>query len=184
MTLQMEVVIFLVAVGASVGVVKAEEARRYTPQSALQSPPMRVRVIDATSFRDIETGVNYRLYGVDSCLPTQSANLGRQSWPCGAVAIAWLTNATLGKWVSCNALREAGDQRLSRCASSEHQDLAADMLKEGLAIVLPIAEGQEVRAYSQLQDHARKQYRGLWSSQFVMPWELRAKQAEDSASSR
>jgi endonuclease YncB( thermonuclease family) len=184
MSHQMKVVIFLVAVGASVGFSRAEEARTYTPQSVPQSAPMRVKVIDATSFRDIETGMNYRLYGVDSCLPTQSANLGRQAWPCGAVAVAWLSNATLGKWVSCNVLREAGNQRLSRCASSEHQDLAADMLKEGLAIVLPIAEGQEVRAYSQLQDQARRQYKGLWSSQFVMPWELRAKQAADPASSR
>jgi endonuclease YncB( thermonuclease family) len=58
------------------------------------------------------------------------------------------------------------------------------MLKEGLAIVLPIAEGQEVRAYSQLQDQARKLYKGLWSSQFTMPWDLRAKQAEGSVSSR
>jgi endonuclease YncB( thermonuclease family) len=179
-----QIAIFLVAVGLRLSVARAEEAGVYTPQSALQSTPMRVEVMDATSFRDIETGARYRLYGVDSCLPTQSANLSRQSWPCGAVAIAWLTNATLGKWVSCNALRETAGQQLSRCASSEHQDLAADMLKEGLAIVLPIAEGQEVRAYSQLQDQARKQYKGLWSSQFTMPWELRAKQAEGSASSR
>lgn len=49
------------------------------------------------------------------------------------------------------------------------------MLREGLAIVLPIGEVQEVRAYSALQDQARKQYKGLWSSQFTMPWDLRAR---------
>ena len=160
----------------------AQHAITYKPQSMLQSTPMRVEVIDATSFRDIESGASYRLYGVDSCLQTQTANLSRQSWPCGAVAIAWLTNATLGKWVSCNIVRETGGQRLSRCSSSEHQDLAADMLKEGLAVVLPAAEGQEVRAYSQLQDQARKQYKGLWSSQFTMPWELRAKDPHEAVS--
>ena len=160
----------------------AQDAITYKPQSMLQSTPMRVEVIDATSFRDIESGASYRLYGVDSCLQTQTANLSRQSWPCGAVAIAWLTNATLGKWVSCNIVRETGGQRLSRCSSSEHQDLAADMLKEGLAVVLPAAEGQEVRAYSQLQDQARKQYKGLWSSQFTMPWELRAKDPHEAVS--
>ena len=164
--------------------VHAQDAGIYKPQGALQSTPMRVEVIDATSFRDIETGSIYRLYGVDSCLQTQTANLSRQSWLCGAVAIAWLTNATLGKWVSCNIIRETGGQRLSRCSSSEHQDLAADMLKEGLAVVLPAAEGQEVRAYSQLQDQARKQYKGLWSSQFTMPWELRAKHPLEAASDR
>jgi len=160
----------------------AQDAITYKPQSMLQSTPMRVEVIDATSFRDIESGASYRLYGVDSCLQTQTANLSRQSWPCGAVAIAWLTNATLGKWVSCNIVRETGGQRLSRCSSSEHQDLAADMLKEGLAVVLPAAEGQEVRTYSQLQDQARKQYKGLWSSQFTMPWELRAKDPHEAVS--
>jgi len=160
----------------------AQDANTYKPQSMLQPTPMRVEVIDATSFRDIESGASYRLYGVDSCLQTQTANLSRQSWPCGAVAIAWLTNATLGKWVSCNIVRETGGQRLSRCSSSEHQDLAADMLKEGLAVVLPAAEGQEVRAYSQLQDQARKQYKGLWSSQFTMPWELRAKDPHEAVS--
>lgn len=174
----------VIGVAVALNAALAEETNVYKPQSALQSTPMRVEVIDATSFRDIETGAIYRLYGVDSCVPTQTANFGRQSWPCGAVAIAWLTNATLGKWVSCNVVREAGGQRLSRCSSSEHQDLAADMLKEGLSVALPIGEGQEVRAYSQLQDQARKQYKGLWSSQFTMPWDLRAKQAEGPASNR
>ncbi len=172
----------LLAMGAALSAAHADDASIYKPQSALQSTPMRVEIIDATSFRDIETGANYRLFGVDSCLPTQSANFGRQSWPCGAVAIAWLANATLNKWVSCNVLRELGSQRLSRCSSSEHLDLAADMLKEGLAVVLPMAEAQEVRSYGQLQDQARKQYKGLWSSQFTMPWDLRAKKAENPGS--
>lgn len=167
--------ITMLAIGAALTAAHADDASVYKPQSALQSTPMRVEVIDATSFRDIETGAVYRLYGVDSCLPAQIANFGRQSWPCGAVALAWLTNATLNKWVSCNALREKDGQRLSRCSSSEHQDLAADMLREGLAIVLPIGEVQEVRAYSARQDQARKQYKGLWSSQFTMPWDLRAR---------
>jgi endonuclease YncB( thermonuclease family) len=172
------------AAAAALSAALAEEANVYKPQSALQSTPMRVEVIDATSFRDIESGVSYRLFGIDSCLPAQTASLARQSWPCGAVAIAWMTNATLGKWVSCNVIREARGERLSRCSSSEHQDLAADMLKEGLAVALPSAEGQEVRAYSQMQDQARKQYKGLWSSQFAMPWDLRARQTAAPAPNR
>jgi endonuclease YncB( thermonuclease family) len=174
---------FLVAYFATCAA-NGEEAAIYKPQSALQSTPMRVEVIDSTSFRDIESGVSYRLYGVDSCRPTQNAFLARQSWPCGAVAIAWLTNATLGKWVSCTIIREAVGQRLARCSSSEHQDLAADMLKDGLAVALPAAEGQEVRAYIQAQDKARKQYKGLWSSEFTMPWEMRATQRREAASDR
>lgn len=174
------VAVFFVAYVSASGA-GSEEASIYKPQRALQSTPMRVEVIDATSFRDIETGARYRLYGVDSCLPTQTAIFARQLWPCGAVVIAWLTNATLGKWVSCNVIREAAGQRLARCSSSEHQDLAADMLREGLAVLLPAAQGQSVRAYIQAQDQARKQYKGLWSSQFTMPWEVRAKAPPDVA---
>lgn len=176
-------VALVLAIYVAAGAAHGEDGAIYKPQGAIQSTPMRVEVVDATSFRDIETRAIYRLYGVDSCLSTQSANLNRQSWPCGAVAIAWLTNATLGKWVSCTLVREVEGKRLSRCSSSEHQDIAADMLKEGLAVIPPAAEGQEVRIYSQLQDQARKQYKGLWSSQFTMPWELRAKQPQAPAAS-
>lgn len=143
----------------------------YTPNAPAQLTPMRVEVLDSTTFRDIETGTSYGLYGVDSCRPDQLASLGRQHWPCGAVAKAWLVNATLGKWVSCNALRERDGKRLARCSSSEHADLAADMLKEGLAVVLPPDRDQIIRAYGAAQDQARKTYKGLWSSQFTMPWE-------------
>ena len=51
------------------------------------------------------------------------------------------------------------------------------MIKEGLAVCLPDSEDQRVRSYSQDQEQARKAYKGLWSSQFAMPWDYRAKQA-------
>jgi endonuclease YncB( thermonuclease family) len=51
------------------------------------------------------------------------------------------------------------------------------MIKEGLAVCLPDAEDQHVRSYFLDQDQARKAYKGLWSSQFAMPWDYRAKQA-------
>jgi endonuclease YncB( thermonuclease family) len=98
-------------------------------------------------------------------------------WQCGVAAIAWLTTATLNKWVSCNALREKDGRRIARCSSSEHADLAGDMIKDGLAVCLPDSEDQRVRSYAQDQEQARKAYRGLWSSQFAMPWDYRAKQA-------
>lgn len=146
----------------------------YTPNTPAQLPPMRVEVVDSTSFRDIETGSVYRLYGVDSCRAGQLATLGRQHWPCAAVATGWLVNATLGKWVSCNILREQDAVRLARCSSSEHSDLAADMLKEGLAVTLPPDRNELVRAYGAAQEQAKKTYKGLWSSQFTMPWEASA----------
>ncbi len=155
----------------------AESQSVYTPKAPMQSTPMRVEVIDGVTFRDIETGLEFRLFGIDACQRDQIANLGRQPWQCGVAAIAWLTTATLNKWVSCNALREKDGRRIARCSSSEHADLAGDMIKEGLAVCLPDSEDQRVRSYIQDQEQARKAYKGLWSSQFAMPWDYRAKQA-------
>jgi hypothetical protein len=50
----------------------------YTPKALTQSTPMRVEVIDGVTFRDIETGLAFRLFGVDACQRDQIANLGRQ----------------------------------------------------------------------------------------------------------
>lgn len=154
----------------------------YTPRAPLQSTPMRVEVIDSVTFRDIETGLVFSLFGIDACQRDQIANLGRQPWQCGVAAIAWLTTATLNKWVSCNVLREKDGRRIARCSSSEHADLAGDMIREGLAVCLPGSEGQRVRAYIRDQEQAQKAYKGLWSSQFAMPWDYRAKQASSRKS--
>lgn len=103
----------------------------YSPKSAAQSPPLRVEVVDGTRFRDIETHEAYRLYGIDTCAPDQSARLGRQSWPCGTMATAWLVTATLNAWLACTTLRDVAGEHLVRCASAGHPDIAADMVREG-----------------------------------------------------
>lgn len=158
------------------GVAQAQSNSRgpsdvYEPKRALQSPPLRVEVIDGTRFRDIETGAVYRLYGVATCVPGQVANLGRQAWPCGTMATAWLVNATLNRWVSCNTLRQVDGVNLARCASADHADIAGDMVHEGIALTLPpTSEDPAIRAYVAAEREARKAYRGLWASSFQMPW--------------
>lgn len=147
----------------------------YSPKAAVQSPPLRVEVIDGTRFRDIETHQLYRLYGIDTCTPDQSARLGRQSWPCGTMATAWLVTATLNTWLACATLREDGAEHLVRCASSGHPDIAADMVREGVAVVPPATpDDPGIRIYAQAEQDARKAYRGLWSSTFQLPWDWRA----------
>ena len=145
----------------------------YTPAGAVQAPPMRVTVIDATTFKDIETGAIYRLYGIDACAKNQQAELGRQSWPCGVVAISWLVSATLGKWTACNIIEQSGGTKIARCATAEHPDLAADMLRDGDAVTVPDKNGQKIHAYTDAEESARKSYRGLWSSRFEFPVDYR-----------
>jgi endonuclease YncB( thermonuclease family) len=149
----------------------------YRPKLPAQSPPLRVEIIDGTRLRDIETKAVFRLHGIETCAPGQIATLERQAWPCGTVAAAWLVNATLNRWLACAVIREEGDERLARCATAHHPDLAASMLREGVAVLTPSARNdREVPpSYGQAEQQARKAYRGLWSSTFEMPWDWRAR---------
>ncbi|MGT2441052.1 thermonuclease family protein (plasmid) [Bradyrhizobium betae] len=152
-----------------------DPASIYQPKIAAQLPPLRVEVIDGTRFRDIETKAVFRLYGIDACAADQKATLGRQPWPCGTMVQAWLVTATLNTWVACSVLKDEPAERLSRCATASHRDLAADMLREGVAVLAPATDGEPViREYSAAEEQARKAYRGLWSSTFQMPWDWRA----------
>ncbi len=150
----------------------------YRPDGPPQRPPLRVEVLDGRRFRDIETGAVYRLYGIDTCAPAQTARLGRQPWPCGVMAVAWLVTATLNRWLSCATVREEAGEHLARCASAAHPDLAADMVRDGIAVTLPASDQDPaIRAYAAAEREARKAYRGLWASTFQMPWDFRAGRA-------
>lgn len=164
-----------VAAAAQSGAQSAERLGLHTPNSALQTPPLRVEVLDGTRFRDIETQAIYRLYGIDTCAPGQTARLGRQPWPCGTMAAAWLVSATLNKWVACNVLREDRGEHLARCASADHADIGAGMIRDGVAITPPATDQDPaIRAYVSAERDARRAHRGIWASTFQMPWQYRA----------
>ncbi len=145
----------------------------YAPRMSAAAVPMRVEVLSGTSFADVETRQVYRLYGIDTCEPTQTATLGRQTWPCGVVATAWLVTATLNKWVACTAIRSQDAVRVARCATGESPDLAAEMLRLGHAVTLPDQSDRLIASYAQLEKDARAAYRGIWASSFRMPWRFR-----------
>lgn len=145
----------------------------YAPRTSAGAVPMRVEVLSATSFTDVETRQVYRFYGIDACDPTQTATLGRQTWPCGTVATAWLVTVTLNKWVACTTIRIQDAVRVARCATGESPDLAAEMLKAGHAVTLPGADDRLIAGYAQLEKDARAAYRGIWASSFQMPWRFR-----------
>jgi len=163
------------AAAAQTSAPPAERPGLYTPNSALQTPPLRVEVLDGTRFRDIETQAIYRLYGVDACAPGQTARLGRQPWPCGTMAAAWLVSATLDKWLACNILRDDRGEHLARCASPDHPDISASMIRDGVAVTAPTTDRDPaIRAYVSAERDARRAHRGIWASTFQMPWEYRA----------
>lgn len=175
MTRRLDTLLLGVAVGVlttagAVAQVQNPPSGIYQPKTQAQQRPLRVEVIDGMRFRDIETRTVYTLYGIDTCGADQSAHLGRQSWPCGVMAVAWLVSATLNTWLACDSVRTDGDVHFVRCASAGHSDLAADMLRDGVAVLRPAAPGDpQIPAYAKAQADARKAYRGLWSSTFQMP---------------
>ncbi len=148
-------------------------ADTYTPSERRATNPMRVVVLTPTTFQDVETRQTYRLYGIDACEAGQTATLGKQTWPCGVVATAWLVTATLNRWVVCSPIRRDGAVIVGRCATGDLPDIAADMLKAGVAVTLPADSDRLIPAYAQLERDARKAYRGLWASSFQMPWLFR-----------
>ncbi|MBF9235634.1 thermonuclease family protein [Microvirga alba] len=144
---------------------------------------MFVRVIDGDTLEDPETRVVYRLSGADACEATQRAFLNGQPWPCGAVATAWLVEATLGKPVTCSAVTASPDRYrriLSRCSSPDHADLAADMIRAGIAVAYRFKDKPTDLVYARLEEVARGERRGLWQSQFVMPWIYRADNSKET----
>jgi endonuclease YncB( thermonuclease family) len=154
---------------------------RYEPKAAPEPSPLRVEVIDGVRFRDIESKAIYRLFGVDVCAPGQTATLGRQAWPCGTMATAWLVKATLNAWLACVTIRKNGDEQVARCSTARHPDLAAAMLEDGVAVLAPATSAEApVAAYAAAEAQARKSFRGLWASAFEMPWDWRARHGAGS----
>ncbi|WFU07187.1 thermonuclease family protein (plasmid) [Rhizobium sp. CB3171] len=152
----------------SLGTAKAPNI--YTPGDSMATNPMRVVVLSSTTFEDVEAKQTYRLYGIDACDMGQTATLGKQTWPCGVVAMAWLVSATLNKWVVCSPIRKDETIIVGRCATGEMADIASEMLKAGIAITLPDPPDRRIASYAQLERDARKSHRGIWASTFQMPY--------------
>jgi endonuclease YncB( thermonuclease family) len=145
----------------------------HRPRESLQRTPMRVSVIDGQTFRDTTGGAIYRLYGIETCEPGQSAEFGSQQWPCAAVPIAWLIAATLNKWVACNQVKEQDGVRYARCTSKEFPDMAVELLRVGAAVVDFKESGPLIDLYKTTETEAKRNARGLWASKFEMPWAYR-----------
>lgn len=148
----------------------------YTPRETVQRTPMRVSVLDGSSFHDVGTGTSYRLYGIETCEPGQVAELGPQRWPCHVVPVAWLVAATLNKWVACNVVMEKDGVRQARCASNEFPDMGLELLRIGAAVVDVAESGPLIDLYRNAEAEAKRGSRGLWGSTFEMPWAFRQRQ--------
>lgn len=130
-----------------------------------------VSVRTGDSFRMIDETLDYRLYGVETCAANQVAHLNGVAWPCGAVATGWLTQLTLGYRIDCLEEGRAPLEYatvLARCYLPSGQDIAKLALQDGLAWAVYEDGEPVVREYGPLQQEAKEQKRGLWSSNFML----------------
>lgn len=134
-----------------------------------------ISVRSGVSFRMMDSSLEYRLFGIGGCEVSQVAHLNGVAWPCGAVATGWLTQLTLGYQIDCLDEGRAEDQYatvLVRCFLPSGEDIARLALREGMAWVM-YQDGQPiVPEYVAVEEEARSERRGIWSSNFMLGTQL------------
>lgn len=140
------------------------------------------RVIDGATIQFLEPAITVNLAGIDVCSASQPAFFEGTPWPCGAVATAWLVSQTLGQSVECEILdRRSDGETIGRCGVNG-ADIAAEAIVNGHAVVAENAAGVPVATYRDLENRARTEKRGLWSSTFTRPQEWRYNHVQDRQS--
>ncbi|KEC54032.1 hypothetical protein [Bartonella koehlerae] len=115
---------------------------------------------------------NIHLYGVDTCAPLQKAKLDDQEWPCGVVTTAWLVTKTLGQDLSCKQTLVRNSIHYAQCFV-QGVDLAEVGLAEGMLVLSQENKNPAPAHYHSIEDVARHNKMGLWSSDFIEPLQWR-----------
>ncbi|MEO4002105.1 thermonuclease family protein [Mesorhizobium sp. CAU 1732] len=137
------------------------------------------QVYDGVTFDLIESGSRYRtvtrvrLESVEACEIRQKAKLAGFDWPCGVVAAAWLVSSTMSRPVECRPTRILkGGGYWAQCFV-ENRDIGAEGIRVGMYVLAAPAGEVALPRYSELEENARQDREGLWSSEFMMPADWR-----------
>ena len=126
-------------------------------------------VIDGDSL--VLQNMRVRLHGIDALEAEQSCGLRGQDVPCGQVAHNALVGFVAGTEVTCERKAIDGYGRLvSQCFAGGF-DLAAAMVRTGLAL----ADRRYSQDYIGEEERAKSLKRGMWGGSFVEPWKWRAR---------
>lgn len=111
-----------------------------------------------------------RLFGIDAPEGAQTCQRGNAPWACGREAAALLSGLVQGRSIDCEPQgRDDYGRIVARC-SKGGTDLAATMVREGLAIALP----RFTSDYVGLEAKAKALGMALWGSSFEPPAAFRA----------
>ena len=136
---------------------------------SLAANSAQVRIVDADT---IEIGsTTYRLEGIDApesrqrCRERGSA----RSWSCGARASEALREYAAGKWIKCVGTSKDRYGRIVATCYANRTDLNGWLVENGWAT----AATKYSRRYAPHQRRAQQNARGIWSSEFIVPWRWR-----------
>lgn len=116
-------------------------------------------------------GKRIRILDIDAPESRQTCMNGDgQEWRCGQKAALALADWMGRRTVTCSSTKlDKYDRHLARCSIAA-ADVAQWLVSEGWAVPYRQCKCEVVRSASQ---QARSARRGIWSSDFEMPWEWR-----------
>ncbi len=110
-----------------------------------------------------------RLFGIDSPEYRQTCTVGFSNWACGSDAAAALRTLIDNRLITCIPRdRDVYGRTVAKCLI-DGRDVAAEMVKQGSAVVLDNGQGD----YAAIEARAKAAKTGIWSSTFQMPSEYR-----------
>ena len=111
-----------------------------------------------------------RLFGIDAPEAGQTCRRAGRNWACGADAEKALVSAIAGREVRCEEQDRDRYGRIVGICRAGSENLNAWMVENGWAVAYRQYGG---RIYNPEEVVARVAQRGIWSSEFVMPWDWR-----------
>ncbi len=117
-------------------------------------------------------GKRVRLWGIDAPGLEQTCKRAGKAWPCGREAARALNRLVTGNTVRCIVIVEDKLRRLvvGDCTLGG-ESLSRWMVRNGWAVM-----ARQTTAYAKDEAEAKEARRGIWSSEFEMPWDWRIRQ--------
>ena len=126
-------------------------------------------VIDGDTIKIGETRI--RLHGIDAPESKQVCRYREKKWLCGREATTALSKLIDKKIIHCTKRTKDRYGRIVGVCRTGSTQLNAWMVINGWAV----AYRYYSRDYIQDEEVARQNYRGIWKSDFELPWEWRKK---------
>lgn len=127
----------------------------------------KAHVIDGDSIRISDTEI--RLYGIDAPEGKQSCIQQGEDWACGETATEALRLIVGDALIHCAWDDVDRYERALATCTREGHDIAELMVDKGVAL----AYRKYSWKYALDEDDAKAKRKGLWSAQFVPPWDWR-----------